>query len=161
MARASPRLDAFDWAAALDAESHVEHDAAVCHASDWVEVRLDHLRKLSEQEREAQHQLAQRFTVKHSAAAEPVQLADHALGGVDQLVGFRVGDRQQTERSRSVQTGPATAEADGQHRSEIGITDSADQYVRPAGWDEALDDRSDPFSSGGVHPSFELAPAGS
>ena len=32
-----PGLDALDWAPAFDSESHVEHDAAVCHASDGVE----------------------------------------------------------------------------------------------------------------------------
>jgi hypothetical protein len=30
----SPRLDPLDWVPALDSQSHVEHDAAVCHASD-------------------------------------------------------------------------------------------------------------------------------
>ena len=83
----------------LDSQSHVEHDAAVWHASDGVEVRLDHLRELPEQEREAQHQLAQRLSIEHRAAAEPVQLSGDAVGGVDQLVGFCVGYRQQAERA--------------------------------------------------------------
>jgi hypothetical protein len=91
---ASPGLDAFDWATVLDSHSHVEHDASACHAPDGVEVGLDHFWELSEQEGEAQHQLAQRWSIKHSAAAEPIQLSDDALGGVDQLVGFRVGYRE-------------------------------------------------------------------
>jgi hypothetical protein len=53
-----PGLDALDRAPGLDSESHVEHDAAVCHASDGVEVGLDHLRDLQEQQGEAQDQLA-------------------------------------------------------------------------------------------------------
>ena len=155
----SPRLDPLDWPPALDSQSHVEHDAAVCHASDGVEVRLDHLWELPEQEGKAQHQLAQRLSVEHSAAAEPVQLSGDALGGVDQLVGFCVRYWQQAERSRSAKAGPATAEADREHWAQIGIADRPHQHVRPAGRDEALDDRSDPFPSGRVHPSFELAPA--
>ena len=115
LSRASPRLDALDWAPVLDSESHVEHDAAACHASDGVEVRLDHFRELPEQERKAQHQLAQRLSIEHGAAAEPVQLVGDTLGGVDQLVGFCVGDRQQAKRSRSGKAGAATAEADRQH----------------------------------------------
>ena len=129
------------------------------HASDGVKVGLDDLWELPEQESEAQHQLAQRLTVEHSAAAEPVQFGDHPLGGVDQLVGLRVRDRQQAERSRSAQPGSATAEADRQHRAQIGIANRSHEHVRPAGRDEALDDRSDPFPSSCVHPLFELAPA--
>src|SRR5450755_3544288 len=73
-AEASPGLDALDWAPVLDSQSHVEHDAAAWHASDGVEVRLDHLRELPEQEGKAQHQLAQRLTIEHGAAAESVEL---------------------------------------------------------------------------------------
>jgi hypothetical protein len=57
-ARTSPRLDALDWAPRLDSQSHVEHDAAAGHATDRVEVGLDHLRDLPEQEGKAQDQLA-------------------------------------------------------------------------------------------------------
>src|SRR5450755_1310475 len=122
-AEASPGLDALDWAPVLDSQSHVEHDAAAWHASDGVEVRLDHLRELPEQEGKAQHQLAQRLTIEHGAATESVELGDHALGGGDQLVGFCVGDRQQAERGPSAKASPATAEADRQHGAEIGIAD--------------------------------------
>ena len=80
-----PALDALNWAPAFDSESHVEYDAAVCHASDGVEVSLDDLWELQEQEREAQDQLAQRCTIEQRAAAESVQLGGDALGGVDQL----------------------------------------------------------------------------
>ena len=72
----------------LDSESHVEHDAAACHAADGVEVRLDHLRDFQEQEGKAQDQLAQRGAIEQRAAAEAVQLGGDAFGGVDQLVGF-------------------------------------------------------------------------
>ena len=92
---------------------------------------------LPEQEREAQDQLAQRLAIEQSAAAEPVQLSDHALGGVDQLVGFCVGDRQQAERNPSAEAGLAPAEADREHWAEIGIADGADEHVRAAGRDEA------------------------
>jgi len=64
-------------------------------------------------------------------------------------------------RSAPGDAGSATAEADRQHRAQIGIADGSHQHVRPAGRDEALDDCSDPFPSGPLHPSFELAPAGS
>jgi len=89
-----PGLDAFDGAAGLDSESHVEFDAAARYAPDGVEVRLHHLGNLPEQEGEAQDQLPQRVAIEQSAATEPVELSGHALGGVDQLVGFCVGDRQ-------------------------------------------------------------------
>jgi hypothetical protein len=92
--RASPCLDVFDWMPGLDSQSHVEHHAAACHAPDGVEVGLDHLRDLPEQEGKAQHQLAERLSVEHRAAAEAVELDGDALGGVDQLVGFCVGRRQ-------------------------------------------------------------------
>src|SRR5580704_7117226 len=156
--RASPCLDALDWAPGLDSQSHVEYHAAACHAPDGVEVRLDHLRDLSEQKGKAQHQLAQGRSIERSAAAEPVQLSRNALGGVDQLVGFCVGYRQQAERSRSTKTGPAIAKANPEHRAQIGIRDGPHQHI-PAGWDHAPDDRSDPFPSRRVHASFELAPA--
>src|SRR5450631_581776 len=104
-AEASPGLDALDWAPVLDSQSHVEHDAAAWHASDGVEVRLDHLRELPEQEGKAQHQLAQRLTIEHGAAAESVELRRDALGRVDQLVGFRVRCRQQAERSPAAEAG--------------------------------------------------------
>jgi GAF domain-containing protein len=107
-----PGLDALDWAPAFDSESHVEHDAAVCHASDGVEVSLDDLRGLYEQESEAQDQLAERRTIEQRAAAESLQLGGDPLGGVDQLVGFCVGDRQQAERGPSAKTGPVTAGAE-------------------------------------------------
>ena len=126
-----------------------------------VEVSLDHLRGLYEQEGKAQDQLAQRRAIELRAAAEPVQLGGDAFGGVDQLVGFSVSYRQQAESSPSAKTGPATAEADRQHRAEIGIADGPDQHVGAAGRDEALDDRSGPFPSGRPYASFELAPAGS
>jgi len=126
---------------------HVEHDAASCHASDGVEVSLDDLWGLPEQEGEAQDQLAQRLSIEHSAAAESVQLSGDALGGVDQLVGFCVRFRQQTERSPTAKAGLATAEADPEHRAQIGIGDGPDQHVGPARRDEALEDRSDPFPS--------------
>ena len=89
-----PGLDALDWAPAFDSESHVEHDAAVCHASDGVEVSLDDLRGLYEQESEAQDQLAERRTIEQRAAAESVQLGGDPLDGVDHLVGFFVGVRK-------------------------------------------------------------------
>jgi hypothetical protein len=90
----SPGLDAFDWAPGFDSQSHVEHDAAVRHAPNRIEVSLDHLRDLPQQQGEAQDQIAQCLSIKQSAAAVPVELGDDALGGVDQLVGLCVRCRQ-------------------------------------------------------------------
>jgi hypothetical protein len=44
----SPGLDALDRAPGLDSQLHVEHDAAVGHAANGVEVSFDHLRGLPE-----------------------------------------------------------------------------------------------------------------
>ena len=49
------------------------------------------------------------LSIEQSAAPEPVQLSGDALGGVDQLVGFCVGPRQQAERSAAAEAGLATA----------------------------------------------------
>src|SRR4249920_1559156 len=95
----SPGFDALEWVPVLDSQLHVEHDAARCQASNRVEVSLDYLWGLPEQQSEAQDQLAQRLSIEHSAAAEPVQLGGDAVGGVDQLVGFCVRFGGQAKRS--------------------------------------------------------------
>ena len=156
-----PGLDALDWVVGRDPQSHVKHDATVCHASDGVEVSLDDLGDLAEQEREAQDQLAQRLAIEHGAAAEPVELVTTPLArSISSSASASVtGSRRNA--AALAKAGLATAEAERQHRAEIGIADGPDQYVRPAGRDQALDDRSDPFPSGGVYASFELAPTGS
>ena len=119
----------------LDSQLHVEHDAAGCQASNRVEVSLDDLWGLAEQPGEAQDQLAQRLSIEHGAAAEPVQLGGDALGGVDQLVGFCVRFGEHAKRRPTAKAGLATAEADREHRAQIGIGDGPDQHVGSAGCD--------------------------
>ena len=157
----SPRLDALDWAPALDSQSHVEHDAAVGHASDGVEVGLDDLGDLAEQQGEAQDQLAQRLTIerrgcrgtrpagwrrpRRSRSARRLLRPLPAAGGTQP---FRPRPAWRPPRP-TASTGPRS-----------GSLKAPDQHVG-AGRHEALDDRSDPFPSGRLHPSFELAPTGS
>ena len=106
-------LDALDWAPAFDSESHVEHDAAVCHASDGVEVSLDDLRGLYEQESEAQDQLAERRTIEQRAAAESVQLGgDPSTESISSSASLSVfgkldvSSRNQLSRALGVQLAP-------------------------------------------------------
>ena len=82
------------------------------------------------------------------------------MAGVDQLVGFDVRRRRQAERDGFAEAGSAAAEADRDHGAQIGIGERAHQHI-DARRHEGLDDRASPFSSGRLHPPFELAPAGS
>ena len=109
--RRSPGLDAVDGPPVFDSQSHVQHEAAACHAADGVEIGLDDLGDLCEQEGEAQDELAQRLAIVRSAASQPVQFSGDALGGVDQLVGFCVRRWWQAKRSRFGKAGLEPAQA--------------------------------------------------